>query len=146
MSYRAFKHLLGETSLERKCRFLFGAGILLLLTASFWWYANRTEELAYKQAANIGRLLANESLKDEYVKRILKAHKQEYQDLERVEQLCRENMSKSLPSYYSDIIIPGTHHHLEPYEEDFLKQFQNDPDKNEDWTIRQAKGGEESPS
>ena len=25
MSYRAFKRLLGETSLERKCRFLFGA-------------------------------------------------------------------------------------------------------------------------
>ena len=24
MSYRAFKRLLGETSLERKCRFLFG--------------------------------------------------------------------------------------------------------------------------
>ena len=36
MSYRAFKHLLGETSLERKCRFLFGAGILLLL---HWKYA-----------------------------------------------------------------------------------------------------------
>ena len=29
MSYRAFKRLLGETSLERKCRFLFGAFILL---------------------------------------------------------------------------------------------------------------------
>ena len=32
MSYRAFKRLLGETSLERKCRFLFGAGTLLLIT------------------------------------------------------------------------------------------------------------------
>ena len=29
MSYRAFKRLLGETSLERKCRFLFGAFILV---------------------------------------------------------------------------------------------------------------------
>jgi hypothetical protein len=42
MSYRAFKRLLGETSLERKCRFLFGAGILLLITGSFWLYALRT--------------------------------------------------------------------------------------------------------
>ena len=41
MSYRAFKRLLGETSLERKCRFLFGAGILLLIAASFLWYAAR---------------------------------------------------------------------------------------------------------
>jgi len=146
MSYRAFKHLLGETSLERKCRFLFGAGILLLLTASFWWYANRTEELAYKQATTIGSLLVNESLKDEYVKRILKVHKQEYQDLEKINELCRENMPKSLPGYYSDIIIPGTHHHLDPEEEGLLKQFQNDPDMNEKYRLLPAKSGEESGS
>ena len=49
MSYRAFKRLLGETSLERKCRFLFGAFILLLISASFWLYARQTEDLAYDQ-------------------------------------------------------------------------------------------------
>jgi signal transduction histidine kinase len=59
MSYRAFKRLLGETSLERKCRFLFGAGILLLITASFWWYAHETEHLAYEQTKTAGRLLVN---------------------------------------------------------------------------------------
>src|SRR2546428_2600397 len=59
MSYRAFKRLLGETSLERKCRFLFGAGILLLITSSFWWYAHRTEHLAYAQTKTTGRLLVN---------------------------------------------------------------------------------------
>ena len=42
MSYRAFKKLLGETSLERKCRFLFGAGIIFLITLSFWLYAYHT--------------------------------------------------------------------------------------------------------
>ena len=52
MSYRAFKHLLGETSLERKCRFLFGAGTLLLITASFWFYALQTEHLAYEQTTD----------------------------------------------------------------------------------------------
>jgi len=46
MSYRAFKRLLGETSLERKCRFLFGAFILLLITTSFWLFARQTEHLA----------------------------------------------------------------------------------------------------
>src|SRR5260370_8694703 len=129
MSYRAFKPLWGETSLERKCRFLFGAGILLLLTASFWWYADLTENLAYKQATTIGRLLVNESLKDEYVKRILKAHKQESQDLEKVNQLCKENMPKSLPRYYSDIIIPVTHHQLAPYATQSLTKLQNYPHK-----------------
>jgi signal transduction histidine kinase len=57
MSYRAFKRLLGETSLERKCRFLFGAGILLLITLSFWLYAWQTEGLAYDQATTTCRLL-----------------------------------------------------------------------------------------
>src|SRR5262249_34684542 len=59
MSYRAFKRLLGETSLERKCRFLFGAGILLLIAGSFYFYARQTEDLAYDQTATTGRLLVN---------------------------------------------------------------------------------------
>src|SRR3954468_2978338 len=57
MSYRAFKRLLGETSLERKCRFLFGAFILLLISGSFWLYARQTEHLAYDQITTTGRLL-----------------------------------------------------------------------------------------
>ncbi|MFO0878817.1 MAG: ATP-binding protein [Gemmataceae bacterium] len=57
MSYRAFKRLLGETSLERKCRFLFGAFILLLITGSFWLYARQTEHLAYDQLVTACRLL-----------------------------------------------------------------------------------------
>ena len=57
MSYRAFKRLLGETSLERKCRFLFGAFILLLITSSFWLYARQTESLAYEQLTTTCRLL-----------------------------------------------------------------------------------------
>jgi signal transduction histidine kinase len=57
MSYRAFKRLLGETSLERKCRFLFGAFILVLITGSFWLYARQTEHLAYEQITNSCRLL-----------------------------------------------------------------------------------------
>src|SRR4051794_12017913 len=60
MSYRAFKRLLGETSLERKCRFLFGGFILLLITASFWLYARQTEYLAYDQIPPTCRLLVNQ--------------------------------------------------------------------------------------
>ncbi|MBA4062108.1 MAG: histidine kinase [Isosphaera sp.] len=57
MSYRAFKRLLGETSLERKCRWLLGAGVLLLMTGSFWVYARQTEDLAYNQLETTGRAL-----------------------------------------------------------------------------------------
>src|SRR5947208_12076375 len=59
MSYRAFKRLLGETSLERKCRFLFGGFILLLITVSFWLYARQTENLAYDQLPTTCKLLVN---------------------------------------------------------------------------------------
>ena len=48
MSYRSFKHLLGETSLERKCRFIFGLGILVLVTVSFFWYGQKTESLVHQ--------------------------------------------------------------------------------------------------
>jgi signal transduction histidine kinase len=57
MSYRAFKRLLGETSLERKCRWLLGAGVLVLMTGSFWVYARQTEDLAYEQLDTTGRAL-----------------------------------------------------------------------------------------
>ena len=141
MSYRAFKHLLGETSLERKCRFLFGAGILLLLTACFWWYAHRTEKPIYDQYTITCRFLANKTLTDEYLKRQLKPP-----EWQRIEELSKANMPKTLLSYSSDIIIPNTAHRLDPNEKDLLKEFQNDPDMNEHWQTREPKAGEESGS
>lgn len=62
MSYRAFKRLLGETSLERKCRFLLGAGIVLLLTITFWLYARQNESLAYDQLTTSSRLLVTPAI------------------------------------------------------------------------------------
>src|SRR5438034_3502247 len=141
MSYRAFKHLLGETSLERKCRFLFGAGILLLLTACFWWYAHRTEKPIYDQYTITCRFLSNKTFTDEYLKRQLKPP-----EWQRIEELSKANMPKALLSYSSDIIIPNTAHRLDPNEKDLLKEFQNDPDMNEHWQTREPKAGEESGS
>ena len=59
MSYRSFKEILGETSLERKCRFLFGLCLLLLITGSFWWYGSRTEDLVYTSTRTTGRHLVD---------------------------------------------------------------------------------------
>jgi two-component system sensor histidine kinase BarA len=49
MSYRTVKRLLGETSLERKSRYLFGGSLLLLIAASFYVYARLTSNLVYDQ-------------------------------------------------------------------------------------------------
>ena len=59
MSYRSFKRVLGETSLERKCRFLFGACLLVLIAGSFWWYGSRTQDLVYANTRNTGRHLVD---------------------------------------------------------------------------------------
>lgn len=45
MSYRTFKRVLGETSLERKCRWWFGTSLVVLLTLSFTWYGRRTDRI-----------------------------------------------------------------------------------------------------
>lgn len=62
MSYRSIKRVLGETSLERKCRLLFGACLFVLITASFWWYGSQTEKLVYERNPNTGRLIVDQIL------------------------------------------------------------------------------------
>ncbi|WP_435006829.1 ATP-binding protein [Tundrisphaera lichenicola] len=68
MSYRTFKHLLGETSLERKCRFIFGGGILLLVSTSFYWYGQKTEKLVIGQTTQTARRLVNPTVVDMHYK------------------------------------------------------------------------------
>jgi signal transduction histidine kinase len=56
--------LLGETSLERKCRFIFGGGILVLVTLSFYFYGQKTESLVVSQTTlaardRVGPILTN---------------------------------------------------------------------------------------
>ncbi len=73
MSYRSFKRVLGETSLERKCRYLFGACLLLLITASFAFYGNRTKELVYEHSRNSSEKLVQAALENVHFEAALKA-------------------------------------------------------------------------
>jgi two-component system sensor histidine kinase BarA len=45
VSYRTFKRVLGETNLERKCRWWFGISLAVMLTLSFTWYGRQTDKL-----------------------------------------------------------------------------------------------------
>jgi signal transduction histidine kinase len=69
MSYRAFKRLLGETNLERKCRFAFGAIILVIISGSFWFYGGRAERLAYNQLPTLCRLLVGKIVDEQLATR-----------------------------------------------------------------------------
>ena len=159
MSYRAFKRLLGETSLERKCRFLFGAFILLLITASFWLYARQTEHLAYDQIRTACRLLvsqimdvqlatgchpvgpelgaADEDKKDEDKKKMAAALAE-----------FRANWESHWPAtalkdytiWTLKLNAKRQEQMASPEDVERLKEFQEGPDKNEDNQLDLAKG------
>ena len=59
MSYRSFKKALGETNLERKCRFLFGACLLPLIAGSFWWYGSRTNQIVVENNRPLAEVAIN---------------------------------------------------------------------------------------
>lgn len=63
MSYRSFKRVLGgETSLERKCRILFGVTLLLLIATAFWWAERRAENLVTQAPRRTGEFFVHEKI------------------------------------------------------------------------------------
>jgi two-component system, NarL family, sensor histidine kinase BarA len=136
MSYRSIKRVLGETSLERKCRFLFGACLLLLITASFWFYGGETEKIVNLQNRNTGRLLVDQEMQVRHWKK--------YQTLERDKALV-ETMSAafSKQAYNVRFILPnlpvakegesGDFNPKDKFELDAVKRFlDEDPPKSPD--------------
>ncbi|HLN32283.1 MAG TPA: HAMP domain-containing sensor histidine kinase [Gemmataceae bacterium] len=165
MSYRAFKRLLGETSLERKCRFLFGAATLLLITASFWWHAHQTESLAYNQVMPSARLLVDVIIRKLHEDKLLLSNdnldegpphpdkggnltrkplsQKELNNLLRVlDEESEKRLPESLQQYRHLILKPGSRNRVnEPndsYETQLLQKFKADPDKKEDFRIIQS--------
>lgn len=64
MSYRTFKRALGETSLERKCRLMFGVFLLVLITSSFYFYALKTNEIVYGMNRFVGKAVVDSIMTD----------------------------------------------------------------------------------
>src|SRR5438105_542645 len=160
MSYRAFKRLLGETSLERKCRFLFGTATLLLITASFYWYARQTEDLAYNQVAITGQLIVWPILRDHHEKILSAPAKaigqtnqagkarpsdtdqqlhQAVRDWDLVQQALKEAQENTLPKEYKKysywIIRPNSRSPAsqpsDSFETKLLQEFRDDEQKNQ---------------
>jgi signal transduction histidine kinase len=157
MSYRAFKRLLGETSLERKCRFLFGGATMLLITASFWWYARQTEDLVYEQTNTTGRLLVKSFMEklheplaspvadsDDDKRKASRVSLDDWQRLRRsLDGLAEDHL---LPEYlvnYRQRLIKPNASKLDDqpgdsYELNLVKEFLNDEGKKEDSRIMPA--------
>ena len=56
MSYRSFKRVLGESNLERKCRFFFGASLLVLIVGSFSLVWRSNTAVVYQRNPETARL------------------------------------------------------------------------------------------
>ena len=90
MSYRSLRDILGETSLERKVRFLFGLCLFVLIAGSFWWYGNRTEQLVYSSGRATGRHVVDAIMLQHHWK-MLESEQATYSTIESLEKrLARE--------------------------------------------------------
>jgi signal transduction histidine kinase len=127
MSYRAFKRLLGETSLERKCRFLLGTVSVILITGSFWFYARQTEGIANNATANSGRLL---------VPLIVQNHpahhdsSSKWEAMDEFQQRSEKRWNEALSNYTYKFIKPNARNAAnrpEPEETSIIDRLTGDP-------------------
>ena len=149
MSYRAFKRLLGETSLERKCRFLFGGFILLLISGSFSLYAYQTEHLAYEQIPTTCRLLVSQivdhlltsvcktvGVDGKPVDGALPVAPDTARALADFRRQWEKNWPRALKEYRYRLITPNAtkaeNKPDDPYGHEQLNEFINNPDRNEE--------------
>lgn len=131
MSYRAFKRLLGETHLERKSRYLLGGLVLVLMGASFGFYANRTEDLAYDQLTHTGRTLVSPTIARLHIR-------QNGELLTGMDEFQRQSVKKwpgDLQEYRSKLILldsTNPKNRPEPEDKSILLKMQAEPTLTED--------------
>jgi two-component system, NarL family, sensor histidine kinase BarA len=100
MSYRTLKRLLGETSLERKCRFLFGGGLLILITGSFYFYGHLTRRLVDEQNLITGRMLVYPIILEKHWKEI----ERENEFVAVIDAMSKELQPVDLQTYKWDLL------------------------------------------
>jgi signal transduction histidine kinase len=127
MSYRAFKRLLGETNLERKCVLILGTVSVALITGSFLFYARQTEDIAKEQTANSGRLLVPLILRSRHDTGLPARDA-----MEEFQKRSEERWSKALSTYLYTVLKPNGPNLPEPDEVGLIEKFLKDPDHNED--------------
>lgn len=121
LSYRGFKHLLGETSLERKCRFIFGGGILILVTLSFYWYGQKTESLVLGQNTKVARMIVPQIVANLHVKNVVGENLESFLD-----GLTESSSHDDQPGYTYRILKPNGLTDQKPkddFEQEALKRF-----------------------
>ena len=134
MSYRSFKRLLGETSLERKCRLLLGVGIFVLILVSFLTYWHQTEKLLWDHTKRSAELLVNQKLQsrhwrhfEETVASLPSEFRDQFPRLQDIEELLPDDVDAYESRFLRDVdgieYKPQSEWELEAFE-----KLMNDPD------------------
>jgi len=130
MAYRTIRKLIGETNLERKCRWLLGGGTLALMALSFVLYARLTEDLAFDQLTHTGRTLVLP-----IVARLHSSYNAELKTgLAEYQKRAEESWPENLKGYRYKLIIPNaTDAVRQPDAEDIrsVLQFEDQPELHE---------------
>jgi two-component system, NarL family, sensor histidine kinase BarA len=132
MSYQSFKRVLGETSLERKCRFLFGACLFVLIAASFLWYGEQTGGLVFQQNSKRANALVGLG----WISRHIGVWIRDKQQQEYAEIIASLSKEMEVPDYTWRAIIPTQpdypsqaellteeNHPRNKYEEQLLEEY-----------------------
>ncbi len=126
MSYRTFKRFLGETNLERKCRWLLGVGTLVLMMTSFIVFARLTEGLASEQPLHIGRAVVGPA--------VARHHLSRDPDLAAGLSDLHHRTETDWPDQiegYSYTLLPADPAAADPDDRDHLQELADDPDRSE---------------
>lgn len=126
MSYRAFKRLIGETGLERKCRYLLGSGVILLMSLSFYVYALQSEQRAYDQLQNTGQTLVPAVVARVHVGEEVRDQLDDFQ------KLAEEGMPANLKSYKHWLVTvypSGPEYQPSADDLDVISQFRDDSER-----------------
>ncbi len=137
MSYRSLKRVLGETSLERKCLFLFGTCLLILITSGFWWYSSQTDDLVLDATRRFADGLKGTILIKRHFEVLTTSH-----DFETNEILYRE-LGGEATGYDCHFLRPNLPHDkqtLDETEAAMLARFVNPPPDDKGWDEFRADG------
>ena len=105
--YRSLKRVLGETNLERKCRWLFGLCVGGLILLAFWWVDWIAEDLIEGAAQFRGRSAVSETLIDiHWQKWVTGGDGQQKLQQEMVEGLSRQSYQSALLKLDKDVASP----------------------------------------
>src|SRR3990172_3048804 len=95
MSYRTFKRVLGETNLERKCRWWFGISVAVMLTLSFTWYGRQTDKLVEDRIQTLSQELVRAGWQ--------KLHIEKLAEIEKLSQVEGRDRDETSAGFYRDV-------------------------------------------